>query len=54
LEKLRVATLNIWNKSGPWAERLSLMRKQVKDIYLVPVGERVCQGVKKFKALVST
>jgi len=32
LEKLRVATLNIWNKSGPWAERLSLMRKQVKDL----------------------
>jgi len=32
LEKLRVATLNIWNKSGPWAERLALMRKQVKDL----------------------
>ncbi len=32
MEKLRVATLNIWNKSGPWPERLSLIRKQVKDL----------------------
>jgi endonuclease/exonuclease/phosphatase family metal-dependent hydrolase len=32
LEKLRVATLNIWNKSGPWAERLPLMRGQLKDL----------------------
>jgi endonuclease/exonuclease/phosphatase family metal-dependent hydrolase len=32
LEKLRVATLNIWNKAGPWAERLPLIRKQVQDL----------------------
>ena len=32
LEKLRVATLNIWNKAGPWAERLPLIRKQVIDL----------------------
>jgi len=32
LEKLRVATLNIWNKSGPWAERLALIRKQAQEL----------------------
>jgi endonuclease/exonuclease/phosphatase family metal-dependent hydrolase len=32
LEKLRVATLNIWNKSGPWAERLPLLRKQLQEL----------------------
>lgn len=32
LEKLRVATLNIWNKSGPWAERLPLIRKQITEL----------------------
>jgi endonuclease/exonuclease/phosphatase family metal-dependent hydrolase len=32
LEKLRVATLNIWNKSGPWAERLPLIRKQLTEL----------------------
>jgi endonuclease/exonuclease/phosphatase family metal-dependent hydrolase len=29
LEKLRVATLNIWNKSGPWTERLASIRSQL-------------------------
>ena len=32
MEKLRVATLNIWNKSGPWAERLPLIRKQLQEL----------------------
>ncbi len=32
LEKLRVATLNIWNKAGPWAERLPLIKTQVKEL----------------------
>ena len=32
MEKLRVATLNIWNKSGPWAERLPLIRKQLMEL----------------------
>jgi endonuclease/exonuclease/phosphatase family metal-dependent hydrolase len=32
LEKLRVCTLNIWNKAGPWAERLPLIRKQLTEI----------------------
>jgi len=32
LEKLRVATLNIWNKSGPWPERLSLIRSQLSEL----------------------
>jgi endonuclease/exonuclease/phosphatase family metal-dependent hydrolase len=29
---LRVATLNIWNKAGPWAERLPLIRKQLSEL----------------------
>lgn len=32
MEKLSACTLNIWNKSGPWAERLPLLRKQLTDI----------------------
>jgi endonuclease/exonuclease/phosphatase family metal-dependent hydrolase len=32
LETLRVATLNIWNKSGPWAERLPLIRQQLSAL----------------------
>ena len=32
MEKLRVATLNIWNKSGPWAERLPLIRSQLSTL----------------------
>lgn len=26
MESLRIATLNIWNKSGPWARRMELIR----------------------------
>ncbi|HVY31233.1 MAG TPA: endonuclease/exonuclease/phosphatase family protein [Polyangiaceae bacterium] len=32
MDKLRVATLNIWNKAGPWAERLPLIRKQLTEL----------------------
>ena len=32
METLRVATLNIWNKSGPWAERLPLLRQQLSEL----------------------
>jgi endonuclease/exonuclease/phosphatase family metal-dependent hydrolase len=32
VDKLRVATLNIWNKAGPWAERLPLIRKQLTEL----------------------
>jgi endonuclease/exonuclease/phosphatase family metal-dependent hydrolase len=32
LETERVATLNIWNKSGPWPERLALIRKQLIEL----------------------
>lgn len=27
-----MATLNIWNKQGPWPERLALIRKQLSDL----------------------
>jgi endonuclease/exonuclease/phosphatase family metal-dependent hydrolase len=29
---LRVATLNIWNRSGPWPERLSLIREELRAL----------------------
>jgi endonuclease/exonuclease/phosphatase family metal-dependent hydrolase len=29
LEILRVATLNVWNRSGPWLERLELIRAEL-------------------------
>ena len=29
---LRVATLNIWNRSGPWPERLRLIREQLRAL----------------------
>lgn len=32
METQRVATLNIWNKSGPWAERLALLRQQLVEL----------------------
>jgi endonuclease/exonuclease/phosphatase family metal-dependent hydrolase len=38
LEKLRVCTLNIWNKAGPWAERLPLIRSQLTEISPDVVG----------------
>lgn len=32
MDKLSVSTLNIWNKAGPWAERLPLIRKQLSEL----------------------
>jgi endonuclease/exonuclease/phosphatase family metal-dependent hydrolase len=32
VEKLRIATLNIWNKSGPWSERLALIRRELGEL----------------------
>lgn len=29
---LRVATFNVWNKSGPWLERLALIRKELERV----------------------
>jgi endonuclease/exonuclease/phosphatase family metal-dependent hydrolase len=29
---LRVATLNIWNRSGPWTERLGLIRSELRRL----------------------
>src|SRR5262245_18750797 len=38
---LRVATLNIWNRSGPWAERLGLIRSELRrlDVDLIGLQE---------------
>ncbi len=32
MERLRVATLNIWNKSGPWPARLELIRRELHQL----------------------
>jgi endonuclease/exonuclease/phosphatase family metal-dependent hydrolase len=31
-ERLKIATLNIWNKAGPWPERLRLIRTQLAEL----------------------
>jgi endonuclease/exonuclease/phosphatase family metal-dependent hydrolase len=38
VETLRVATLNIWNKSGPWSERLALIRNELRELAPDVVG----------------
>ena len=32
MEVLRVATLNVWNRSGPWPERLALIRREIERL----------------------
>ena len=38
MEVLRVATLNVWNRSGPWAERLRLIRDELGRLDAHVVG----------------
>lgn len=30
MERLKIADLNVWNKSGPWSERLALIRAELE------------------------
>src|SRR5689334_20814635 len=32
MQSLRVVTLNIWNRGGPWEERLKVIRAGVKEL----------------------
>ena len=32
MERLKVATLNIWNKSGPWPARLELIQSELRAL----------------------
>jgi endonuclease/exonuclease/phosphatase family metal-dependent hydrolase len=32
VKTLRISTLNIWNKSGPWPERLRLIRRELESL----------------------
>ena len=32
MERLRVLTLNIWNRQGPWEARLPLIRRQLEEL----------------------
>jgi endonuclease/exonuclease/phosphatase family metal-dependent hydrolase len=38
MSTLRVATLNIWNKSGPWPERLGLIRRELERLKPAVLG----------------
>ncbi len=38
MEVLRVATLNVWNRSGPWPERLKLIRRELAALAPDVVG----------------
>lgn len=35
---LRIATLNVWNKSGPWPERLEMIRSELSRLQPVILG----------------
>jgi endonuclease/exonuclease/phosphatase family metal-dependent hydrolase len=32
MERLRVATLNVWNRGGPWERRLDLIRREIERL----------------------
>lgn len=38
LRRLRVATLNIWNRCGPWEERLVAIRAQLRELDVDVLG----------------
>ncbi|HET9931487.1 MAG TPA: endonuclease/exonuclease/phosphatase family protein [Polyangiaceae bacterium] len=38
MSTLRIATLNIWNKAGPWIERLALIRREVERLQPAVLG----------------
>lgn len=38
MESVRVATLNVWNKSGPWSQRLPLIRDELRRLGADVVG----------------
>jgi endonuclease/exonuclease/phosphatase family metal-dependent hydrolase len=38
MDVLRVATLNVWNRSGPWAERLALIREGIAGLDADVIG----------------
>ena len=38
MKQFRVATLNIWNKSGPWAARTKLIRSEMDRLEADVIG----------------
>ena len=38
MERLKLVTLNIWNKQGPWPERLALIRAELEALDADIVG----------------
>ncbi|MFZ5895618.1 MAG: endonuclease/exonuclease/phosphatase family protein [Myxococcota bacterium] len=47
MSTLRIATLNIWNKSGPWIDRLVLIRREIERLQPAVLG---LQEVLRFAA----
>lgn len=47
MSTLRIATLNIWNKSGPWIDRLALIRRELERLQPAVLG---LQEVLRFAA----
>ena len=47
MSTLRIATLNIWNKAGPWIDRLALIRREVERLQPAVLG---LQEVLRFAA----
>jgi hypothetical protein len=41
---LRVATLNIWNRSGPWPDRLPLIRRELQRLGPAVIGLQEVRG----------
>jgi len=38
VDRIRVASLNIWNRMGPWEERLVAIRKEIERIQPDVIG----------------
>ena len=47
MERLRVVTLNIWNRQGPWRERLPLIRDGLAALAPDVVGLQEVLGAQR-------
>ena len=51
MDRLRVLTLNIWNRQGPWEERLPLIREGLRELTPDVVGlQEVLSGGERSQA----
>lgn len=55
MSTLRIATLNVWNKSGPWSERLRLIRAEIARLNPAILGlQEILRFVPDRDAFVAT